>query len=71
MDTNCAELIPYGYAPGNYTCQCFECGGLFTGDKRAICCFVCAEQRFFFDKLKVDLAAGVPPGGDPVEPEVS
>lgn len=31
-----------GYAPGNYTCRCLDCGEQFIGDKRAITCLDCA-----------------------------
>lgn len=31
-----------GYAPGNYTCRCLDCGEQFIGDKRAINCLECA-----------------------------
>lgn len=34
-----------GYAPGNYTCKCCRCGAGFTGDKRAVTCFKCANMK--------------------------
>lgn len=37
------DLRAFGYAPGNYTCECSRCGQQFTGDKRAIACKPCAE----------------------------
>jgi len=37
------ELIPWGYAPGNYMGTCRTCGGMFYElDKRASCCERCA-----------------------------
>jgi len=33
-----------GYAPGNYWCQCSQCGGNFQGDKRAFECHDCVIQ---------------------------
>lgn len=39
-----AALKQFGYAPGNYSCQCVTCGRLFIGDKRAIACEACATK---------------------------
>lgn len=35
----------YGWAPGNYTCKCSECGCDFVGDKRASMCADCAYSK--------------------------
>lgn len=35
----------FGYAPGDYTCRCHVCGNEFAGDKRAVMCIACADQR--------------------------
>ena len=37
-------LTKYGYAYGNYSCFCSQCKLPFTGDKRSITCFSCAEE---------------------------
>jgi hypothetical protein len=31
-----------GFAPGNYSCKCFQCSKSFRGDKRAVMCLQCA-----------------------------
>jgi len=35
----------HGWAPGNYTCKCSECGCDFVGDKRATMCADCAYSK--------------------------
>lgn len=37
-------LIDFGYAPGNYTFKCLDCGQESVGDKRAGRCETCAAQ---------------------------
>jgi len=32
----------YGWCPGNYTCNCFQCKKDFIGDKRSVECADCA-----------------------------
>lgn len=39
-----AALKKWRYAPGNYSCHCYECNGEFEGDKRATTCRPCAEK---------------------------
>lgn len=34
----------YGFAPGDYYCQCFICDQVFVGDKRATTCLTCAAK---------------------------
>jgi len=34
----------FGFATGNYTCKCVECGIDFIGDKRSSQCLGCAIQ---------------------------
>lgn len=34
-----------GYAPGKYSCKCYQCGEDFIGAKRAIQCLECAVKR--------------------------
>lgn len=48
----------FGCAPGNYLPRCRSCNETFTGDKRATCCFDCAE-KFIADykpepEIKID-----------------
>jgi hypothetical protein len=31
-----------GFAPGNYSCKCFQCSKSFRGDKMAVMCLQCA-----------------------------
>ena len=50
-----------GYAPGNYTCKCFDCGAEFIGAKRAGRCAECADQSTLAKN-----ATAVP---EPVAPE--
>jgi hypothetical protein len=38
------DLVPYGYAPGNYSIYCADCQLAVTADKRAIRCFSCALE---------------------------
>lgn len=33
------------WAPGDYTCQCVNCGDQFVGDKRAVVCAECAYNN--------------------------
>jgi len=37
-------LLDFGYAPGNYTFKCLDCGQEGVGDKRASRCETCATQ---------------------------
>jgi hypothetical protein len=37
----------YGYACGDYNCECTTCHKIFSGDKRAITCLECAGQEAF------------------------
>lgn len=39
------DLLDAGYAPGNYTFKCMDCGYEAVGDKRARRCLPCAEKR--------------------------
>lgn len=36
------NLIPFGWAPGNYMCNCHDCKVTHTADKRARRCYKCA-----------------------------
>jgi hypothetical protein len=65
----------FGWAPGSYLAECFECGSRFTGDKRAVCCAPCAyndagllEARTVIERLLSsgqDVAAMFNPGPIP------
>lgn len=33
-----------GWAPGDYTCTCVDCGVRYLGDKRSVQCFPCAAK---------------------------
>lgn len=33
-----------GWAPGNYTCTCADCGVRYLGDKRSVQCYPCASK---------------------------
>lgn len=39
------DLLDAGYAPGNYTFKCMDCGCEAVGDKRARRCQPCAQKR--------------------------
>ena len=59
------ELVPYGYAPGNYMNTCHDCGKTNDFcDKRAAVCRPCAEKR-----LDAALAAAPTPQAEPDEAE--
>lgn len=46
VETTCEfTLQDFGYAPGNYTFTCHDCGQPSIGDKRALRCEVCAAKR--------------------------
>lgn len=48
-----ADLLKYGYAPGNYMGRCRTCHDMHIDlDKRAITCLACAEKRYAEDQLK-------------------
>ena len=34
----------HGWAPGDYTCTCRECGIHYAGEKRSVQCYPCAEK---------------------------
>lgn len=34
-----------GWAPGQYTCTCRDCGAAYMGDKRSWQCYPCAESN--------------------------
>lgn len=46
-----------GWAPGNYTCTCADCGVRYLGDKRSVQCFPCASKK---TKTEPDLTTGRP-----------
>lgn len=48
-----------GYAPGNYSSKCVECGNVFVGDKRAVQCLECAVRlsQMAFDQQRIIIAA--------------
>lgn len=48
-----ADLLRYGYAPGNYTMHCTSCKQFKDGvDKRCTRCRECAEAQYWHDTVK-------------------
>ena len=48
-----ADLLAWGYAPGNYSSRCFTCGRMIDGvDKRCGICRACAITRWTHAKAR-------------------
>lgn len=48
-----ADLIPFGWAPGNYWFRaCRDCGDEYTGDKRCRRCRPCAVKAFEVERAE-------------------
>ena len=47
-------LKDFGYAPGNYTFKCLDCGQESIGDKRAARCETCATQAMRENRVAVN-----------------
>lgn len=63
--SNTSMFLLFGFAIGNYIHTCNKCKEHFTGDKRAITCFECAEKKLDDPtlaeryRLPADLSDGV------------
>lgn len=51
-------LHDFGYAPGNYTFKCHDCGQDAVGDKRALRCETCAAQALRENRRGAEKASG-------------
>lgn len=62
----------FGYAPGNYMCECVICNQAFVGDKRAVHCLECAARAVNAAALSPSPVPAPLPGSGwklvPVEP---